>query len=129
MIKRKKNARRYVYSEPSSTIVRKKSRRYIDGGTTVVRRDRPSTSVDVGVRSRTSVRQQSGASVNVRGSTTTRSSTTTSGERTSGQNGTMRRNQGQGGGASGGMESRSTSGQSGGASGQSGGSSGNQQQR
>jgi len=88
----------------------------------VVRRDRPSTSVDVGVRSRTSVRERSGAGVNVRGSSTTRSSTTTSGERTSGQSGTVRRNQGEGGGTSGGMDSRNTSGQS-------GGSPANQQQR
>jgi len=132
VIKRKKARRHYVYSEPSSvTIKRKRVHRTFDGGdTAVVRHRRPGVTVGVGVSSRTSVRERSGESANVRGSTTTRSSTTTtSGERSSGQAGASVRTNGSGQGAAGGrssgggaMNSRSTSG-----SGGAGESSGNRQ--
>ena len=131
VIKKKKKARRYVYTEPSSVIVkRKKVHRYVDGGdTAVVRHRRPGVTVGVGVSGRTSVRERTGASVDVKGSTTTRSTTTTSGERSSGNAGAnVRTNtpgQGAAGSSSGGaMKSRSTSGSGGAGSGE---SSGNRQ--
>lgn len=131
VIKKKKKVRRYGYTEPSSvTVKRKNVRRYIDGGdTAVVRHRRPGVTVGVGVSSRTSVRERSGTSVNIKGSTTTRSTTTTSGERSSGNAGTnVRTNtsgQDKAGNSSGGaMKSRSTSGSGSGGSGE---SSGNRQ--
>jgi hypothetical protein len=132
VIKKKKKARRYVYTEPSSVIVkRKKVRRYVDGGdTAVVRHRRPGVSVGIGVSGRTSVRERTGTSVNVKGSTTTRSTTTTtSGERSSGNAGanvrTNTSGQDKAGNSSGGaMKSRSTSGSGGTGSGE---SSGNRQ--
>jgi hypothetical protein len=117
-IKKKKKARRYVYSEPSSVIVkRKKVRRYVydePSSTTVIRNRRPGVNVGVGVSTRTSVRERAGASVNVRGSATTRSSTTTrstTGGSTSG--GTNAQSTTQQSGTSGGMQTRGTSGSGG----------------
>jgi hypothetical protein len=120
VVVRHKKARRYVYSEPSSVVVkRKKVRRYVDGGSTAIVHHRRG----VAVSSRTSVREGSGTSVNVRGSTTTRSTTSRSGERSSGTQGAnVRMNtSGQGSGrASGSTQMRNSSGSGSSGSGSSG---------
>ena len=70
---RRKRARSYVYSEPSTTAIRKK--RYVHyrepSSTVVIKKRRPAVAVE-GVSTRTTVRNQS--STTVRGAGTTRES-------------------------------------------------------
>jgi hypothetical protein len=60
IIKRKK-ARRYVYSEPSTTVIRKK-KRYVHysepSRTVVIKKRRPGVAIDTGVSTRTTVRSR-----------------------------------------------------------------------
>jgi hypothetical protein len=67
IIKRKK-ARRYVYSEPSATVIKKK--RYATyrepSSTVIVKKRRPGVAVESGVSTRTSVRSQTSTSVRER---------------------------------------------------------------
>jgi hypothetical protein len=84
IIKRKK-ARRYVYSEPSTTVIRKK-KRYVHysepSRTVVIKKRRPGVAIDTGVSTRTTVRSRTS---NVGGSSATVRSGTSVRERSGGQ--------------------------------------------
>jgi hypothetical protein len=96
---RRKRARGYVYSEPSTTVIRKK--RYVHyrepSSTVVIKKRRPAVAVE-GVSTRTTVRSQT--STTVRGAGTTRESVgagTSVRERSSGGGSAGARSGGQGG--------------------------------
>jgi len=72
VVTKRNKARRYVYSEPSTTVIRKKKRyTYREPSSAViVHKRRPSVAVDSGVSTRSSVRtQQGGTAVRSSGST------------------------------------------------------------
>ena len=92
---RHKRARNYVYSEPSTTVIRKK--RYVHYRTVAIKKRRPAVAVE-GVSTRTTVRSQT--STTVRGAGTTRESVgagTSVRERSSGGGNAGARSGGQGG--------------------------------